>query len=190
MTFHDTNPSTSSRQTHSSIEDVILDSRDKIMQQNFLPSFFFLFLNFIFLLFDAAERRICIIWNIVSSYLIIVVRSRFVKNTKNYFSFPPDRYSFREESICNKINATFAIAKTMITITGFDRLSILSLLAGSSSIIYDFVYSPSTDRIAVKHGVMHIEDVVRGLKKRDREMHSTSLSHSIDIFLFFFFLLP
>ena len=187
MTFHDTNPSTSSRQTHSSIEDVILDSRDKIMQQNFLPSFFFLSLNFIFLLFDAAKRRICIIWNIVSSYLIIVVRSRFVKNTKNYFSFPPDRYSFREESICNKINA---IAKTMITITGFDRLSILSLLAGSSSIIYDFVYSPSTDRIAVKHGVMHIEDVVRGLKKRDREMHSKSLSHSIDIFLFFFLLLP
>lgn len=42
----------------------------------------------------------------------------------------------------------------------------------------------------MKHGVMHIEDVVRGLKKRDREMHSTSLSHSIDIFLFFFFFLP
>lgn len=75
----------------------------------------------------------------------------------------------------------------MITITGFDILSILSLLPGASSIIYDFVYSPSTDRIAVKHGVMHIEDVVRGLKERDGEMHSTSLSHLMDIFLFFFF---
>lgn len=166
-----------------------------------LESFFSLslFPSFIFLLFDAAQKGFALfLISFQASYLIIIVRSRDVKNTENRFSFP--RLLFFERNVYDMvyiiiryiyIYSRVVIAKTMITITGFDILSILSLLPGASSIIYDFVYSPSTDRIAVKHGVMHIEDVVRGLKERETERCIPR--HWVTwwtFFFFFFFLLP
>lgn len=163
--------------------------------------FFSLSLSFVYLLtLRRSSKGICIIFNIVSSILFNHHRALMWCEKHRESVFFSTIVIFWEEciwygvynnSLYIYIYSRVVIAKTMITITGFDILSILSLLPGASSIIYDFVYSPSTDRIAVKHGVMHIEDVVRGLKERETERCIPR--HWVTwwtFFFFFFFLLP
>lgn len=69
-----------------------------------LESFFSLslFPSFIFLLFDAAQKGFALfLISFQASYLIIIVRSRDVKNTENRFSFP--RLLFFERNVYDMV---------------------------------------------------------------------------------------